>query len=113
MMTDKEFEVLKIKNSEEYKEYTEALCELASQYVPRIRAQYARKAFEMYQNETVRRVVLAYGEEAKSLKESRLRDFRFIADNPDWETAETALMDTCLSNASAYGKTISLLFDIT
>lgn len=106
------YEELKIKQSEEYKEYLKALCRWSSQFVTRIRAQYARKAFQMYQNETVRRIVLAYGEEAEDLDAQRLRDFDFIVDHPDYETAETALEDWCLNKASSYGQTIALLFEI-
>lgn len=107
-----ELEEMSIKHSEEYQTYLKALCRWASQYVTRIRAQYARKAFKMYQNETVRRIVLAYGEEAEDLDKHRLHDFDFIADHPEWETAETALEDWCLSKASSYGQTIALLFEI-
>lgn len=106
------YEELKIKQSEEYKEYLKALCRWSSQFVTRIRAQYARKAFQMYQNETVRRIVLAYGEEAEDLDKHRLQDFDFIADHPEHETAEVALEDWCLNKANSYGETIALLFEI-
>lgn len=107
-----ELEILKIRHSEEYKKYTAALCRWASQFVPRIRAQYARQAFDKFQDETTRRIVLAYGEEAEKLDASRLRDFGFIADHPDWESAETSLEDFCCNNAGNYGTTIALLFNI-
>lgn len=109
-MTD--HEVLVIKHSEEYKAYLKALCRLASPYVTRIRAQYARKAFEMYQNETVRKIVLAYGEEAEDLDAHRMRDFEFIVDRPDYESAEETLKDWCLNKASSYAETIAFLFEI-
>lgn len=96
--------------TDEYKEYLEALCRLASQYVSRIRVQFAEKAYDMYQNETVRRIVYAYGEEAEKLDRDRFMEFRtasrYGADTPD------SLRDSCLNNANAYGETIKMLFDI-
>lgn len=109
-MTD--LEILEIRHSEEYKQYIAALCRWASRFVPRIRAQYARQAFDKYQDETTRRVVLAYGEEAQKLDKSRLLDFDFISEHPEWETAETALEDFSLNNAGKYGATLALLFNI-
>ena len=100
----------KITASEEYKEYMKALCRLASGYVSRIRVQFAEKAYEKYQDETTRRIVLAYGEQAEKLDNSRLRDFEFVsvygATTPDH------LEDDCLNNADSYGHTIKMLFDI-
>ena len=111
-MLDQEYENMKIRNSEEYAEYIKALTRWASQFVVRIRAQYAKKAFEMFKNETVRKVVLAYGKEAEELDKHRVRDFSFIAEHPNWDTAEDHLTDWCLNKAHEYGSTISLLFDI-
>lgn len=101
---------LKIINSEEYKEYLKGLCHLASQYVSRIRVQFAEKAYDMYQNETVRRIVLAYEEEYEDRESSRLKDFTFVAHYG--ATTEECLDDFCLNHASAYGQTIKMLFDI-
>ena len=107
MMKEQEF---KITSSEEYKEYLQALCRLASQYVSRIRVQFAEKAYEMYQNETVRRIVYAYGEEVEKLDSDRYTDFKHVAEfgacTPD------SLNDSCLNNARHYGNTIKMLFDI-
>lgn len=100
----------KILNSEEYAEYLKALCRLASQYVSRIRAQFANKAYDMYQNETVRRIVYAYGEQVEKLDAYRLREFRYACkygvEKPEF------LGDDCLNNAGSYGETIKMLFDI-
>lgn len=109
-MTKREDQDLKITHSEEYKKYIEALCQLASGYVSRIRVQFAEKAYDMYQNETVRRIVLAYGEEIEKLRESRLNDFRFAADFG--AVSQDSLEDFPLNNARHYGQTIKMLFDI-
>ena len=100
----------KITSSEEYKEYLAALCHLASGYVSRIRVQFAEKAYEMYQNETVRRIVLAYGEEYEKLEQSRLFDFRLTSEHG--AVTPECLNDDCLNNARHYGNTIKMLFDI-
>lgn len=99
----------KERNTEEYKAYIKGLCLLASEYVSRIRLQFARKADAMYLDPTVRRLVIAYGEEIEKLNDSRLRDFRFHAEHPD---LDTDLDDNCLNNAYHYGQAIKLLFDI-
>ena len=100
----------KIINSEDYKEYLKALCHLASGYVSRIRVQFAEKAYEMYQNETVRRIVLAYGEEIEKLEHDRLKDFERAARYGAC-TVES-LEDSCLNHADHYGQTLKMLFDI-
>ena len=102
-----DFERLHITQSEAYKTYIKALCRLACVYVPKIRKQFAEKAFELYQNETIRRLVIAYGEELEKLEESRLRDFTFAVNYPD---TETSLEDTCLSNAGHFAETIKFFF---
>lgn len=101
---------IKITNSEEYKAYLKALCRLASGYVSRIRVQFAEKAYEMYQNETVRKIALAYGEEVEKLDEGRFRDFRMVASSG--KTSDECLEDSCLNNARHYGATLKMLFDI-
>ena len=105
-----EVEKLTIEHSEEFASYLEALCTLASQYIVEIRVQYADKAFEMYQNETVRKLVLAYGEEVKKLRESRLSDFKWRARGPEYSVY--TLEDTCLNKAHSYADAIKLFFDI-
>ena len=97
-------------HSPEYQAYQEALAQLASKFVSRIRIQYAMKAYEMYQNPTVRKLVLAYGEDYKKLKQSWVHDFEFVAVHGIYEW--TSMEDDCLSNAGAYAKAIELLFDI-
>lgn len=105
-----EIEVLRIRNSEEYNQYMKALCRLASEYVSRIRVQFAEKAFDMYQNETVRKIVLAYGEEIEDLEAHRLRDFLRVSESG--AVTEESLNDWCLNNAKHYASTIKFLFDI-
>lgn len=100
----------KITQSEEYKAYIKALCTLSSQYVTRIRAQFCIKAYEMYQDKTVRRIVLAYGEEHEKLEEYRL--MKFMWESEKEEPDETFLKDDVLNKANAYGDTIKMLFDI-
>ena len=99
-----------ITTSEEYKDYIKALCKLASAYVSRIRVQFAEKAYDKYQDATVRRLVLAYGEEVEKLEESRLRDFQYVAEFG--ATMPDHLNDTCLNNAKHYAAAIKMLFDI-
>lgn len=101
---------LNITQSIDYKLYLKALCRLASDYVSRIRVQFAEKAYEMYQNETVRRIVLEYGKEAEQLDEYRLRDFCHVAEFG--ATTPDHLNDSCLCNAKHYAATIKMLFDI-
>lgn len=108
MMTS---EQLGITQSAEYRTYIAALCRLASQYVPEIRQQYAARAYEMFQNESVRRLVLAYGEERERLEESRLREFLW-ASEPGRESNTYSLEDTCLNNARHYGEAIRFFFEI-
>lgn len=99
----------KITHSDEYKEYMKALCRLACVYVSEIRVQFADKAYEMYQNETVRRIVLKYGKEAEKLDKDRLFDFMHIS---EYGPRDYGMPDTCLSNAKHYAATIYMLFDI-
>ena len=100
----------KITRTDEYKTYLSALCRLASGYVSRIRVQFADKAYEMYQDETVRRIVLAYAEEIVKLDAARLFDFRHVS---EYGTDNTeCLHDSCLNHAGAYGETIKMLFEI-
>lgn len=110
MVTNGKGQDLSITLSEEYNAYLKALCRLASQWVCKIRKQFADKAYEMYQNETVRKIVLEYGKEVEELEKTRLRDFSFVAEHPDF--GEAHLKDDCLNNASAYAKTVWMLFGI-
>lgn len=103
-------EKITITQSEEYKNYLSALSRLAAQYVPRIRRQFAVQAFDKFQDTTVRRLVLAYGEEVKKLSEDRLRDFKFLSEHTDADYM--SLEDSCLNNAGHYGETINFLFGI-
>lgn len=100
----------KITSSEEYKTYMKALCRLASGYVPRIRVQFAAKAYEKYQDETTRRIVLAYGEESEKHDEYLLRHFTLAS---EYETPEVHIVENdILNNARHYASTIKMLFDI-
>lgn len=107
-MTD--IEKIKITHTPEYKTYTAALCRLASQFVPSIRRQFADKALDLYNNESVRRLVIAYGEEAKKLDDYRLRDFELVASHPGEYPHE--LNDDCLNRAKSYADAIRLFFEI-
>ena len=103
-------EKMNLQKSEEYQYYMKSLCKLASTYVARIRQQFAAKAIEMYQNETVRRLVIEYGKEVETLEAHRLRDFKFAAVDADGMVL--SLEDSCLNKSSSYGDAIKLLFDI-
>lgn len=105
-----EIEKLEITQRDEYREYLRSLCLLASHYVSRIRVQFAERAFDKYQDETVRRLVLAYGVEIRKLDESRLRDFKHVSEFGAVSVGH--LEDSCLNNAAHYGAAIRLLFDI-
>ena len=99
----------RITSSDEYKSYMKALCRLACEYVSEIRVQFADKAYDMSQDETVRKIVLEYGKEAEELDKDRLMDFRHIS---EFGPNEYGMRDTCLNNARHYAKTIYMLFDI-
>lgn len=105
-----DYEKLKITQSDEYKEYLAALCRLASEYVSRIRVQFAEQAFEKYADPTIRRLVLAYGEEREKLDRDRLREFDYVSRNG--ATTPEHLNDSCLNRAHSYGDAVKLLFDI-
>ena len=100
----------KTTHTDEFDRYMKALCRLASEYVSRIRVQFAEKAYDMYQNETIRSVVLAYGEEAEKLDADRNWSFRHVMEYG--ATSPEFLNDTCLNNARHYAATIKMLFDI-
>ena len=107
----KDLDKLHITQSAEYKAYIAALCELASNYVAKIRRQFAEKAFDNYQNEAVRSLVLAYGAELEKLRADRLRDFTWVADDPE-AFGGLELDDSCLNKAQSYADAIKFLFDI-
>lgn len=100
----------KIISSDEYKEYLAALCRLASGYVSRIRVQFAVKAYEKYADETLRRIVYAYGEECVKLDKERQKEFEYVSKYGP--VTEDHLADSCLIHANEYGRTIYMLFDI-
>ena len=104
------YEKMKTTQTEEYKVYMKSLCKLASHYVSRIRVQFAEKAYEMYQNETIRKLVLEYGKEVEKLEESRLRDFNYVSDYG--ATTPDSLDDTVLNYSNAYGKAVWFFFGI-
>ena len=103
-----ENERFEITHSVEYKAYIEALCHLASKYVPKIRRQFAAKSVELFQNETIRRLVLAYGEEAKKEERELLQEFTWAANSP--ESGLYSLETSCLNNAAHYAEAIKLFF---
>ena len=100
----------KITHSEEYHDYIKALCRLASGYVSRIRVKFAEMAFEKYKDPTIRKLVLAYGEECAKLDVVRFNDFRYVSEYG--ASSEERLNDSCLINAHEYGKAIWFLFGI-
>lgn len=106
-MTKHEDQDLKITHSEEYETYLRALCHLASNWVSRIRVQFAEKAYEMYQDKTVRKIVLEYGKEIEKLEQDRFEDFRFTS-----KYGAKSLEDSCLNDAKHYARTIWMLFEI-
>lgn len=108
--TDEWYQKAKVTHSDEYKEYLEALCHLACRYVPRIRVQYAIKAYEKYQDPTLRRLVLAYGKEFQKLEDDRLRAFTRIDDRRCYN--DSSFEDSVLNNAKHYAEAIHALFDI-
>lgn len=108
-----------IRRTDEYKTYMKALSRLASQWVPEIRIQYAQKAFDMYQDETVRKLVLAYGEEWEKLDADRFHDFCRADENFDEDfygnynvDPKTYLKDSCLIHAGEYAQALFYLFGI-
>ena len=100
-------ETYKITSSEEYKTYIAALARLASDYVPELRKQFAAKAVENFQNETLRTLVIAYGEEIKKLDADRLREFEWAAKDPD---GLHSLEDSCLNKARHFAATIKFFY---
>ena len=104
-------ENFEITHSEEYKAYIAALCRLASTYVSRIRVKFAERAFEKYADPTIRKLVLAFGEEAKKLDEDRLRDFEWVSEYGAGG-AKDRLNDSCLIYAGDYARAIWFLFGI-
>lgn len=107
MMKEQDYKII---SSDDYNEYLKALCRLSSQYVSKIRVQFAEKAYEMYQNETVRRIVYAYGEEIEKLDSDRLREFIFAAKHG--AISPESMDDSCSNHARHYAETIKMLFDI-
>lgn len=108
-----------VRKTDEYKTYMKALCRLASRWVPEIRIQYAQKAFDMYQDETVRKLVLAYGEEWEKLDADRFHDFCRADENFDEDfygnynvDPKTYLKDSCLIYAGEYAQALFYLFGI-
>ena len=118
-MSDAEMERWQIRRSEEYKTYMKALCRLAARWVPRIRIQFAEKAFDKFQDESIRKLVLAYGEEYEKLDAERLHDFCRADENFDDDfygnynvDPTTYLEDSCLIHAGEYAQALFYLFDI-
>lgn len=95
----------------QFEEYISALCNLAATYVSRIRKQFADKAVEKFQDPTIRKLVLAYGEEVKKQNEYRLQQFRSDA---RWRKSEADRLDDdhLLIHDHEYAKAIWFLFDI-
>ena len=111
MATNTNGQDLKITLSQEYKDYLAILSELSSCWVSRIRMQFARKAYNMYQDETIRKLVFAYGEEHKKREDERIRQFSFAAEWLDRD--DDYLRDShCLIHDEEYRQTLYFLFEI-
>lgn len=111
MATNSQGQDLSIILSEEYKQYLSALCKLSSRWVSSIRVQFANKAYNFYQDETIRKLVLAYGEEVKKREDERLRNFTNAA---EWlDPTEDFLEDSrCLIHDEEYAQALFFLFEI-
>ena len=106
---------IKVLLSEEYKQYIAALADCACYYVDRIRIQFAEKAYQNYFNETIKKLVIAYGEESEKLRKQRERDFYFAVEYYDdyiKEGREVSVKDSCINKEKAYREALLLLFDI-
>ena len=107
-------EINAIIRSEEYKKYIKALSRLSFDYVSRIRVKFAEQAFEKYQDESIRRLVLAYGEQIEKLEAHHLDDFSRIAEHVaigiDDHHDNDSLEDWCLNSAKHYAEAIKLFF---
>lgn len=111
MATNSQGQDLSIILSEEYKQYLSALCKLSSRWVSRIRVQFANKAYNFYQDETIRKLVLAYGEEAEKREHERLREFTNAA---EWLDAKDEYLEDshCLIHDEEYAQALYFLFEI-
>lgn len=99
-----------ITHSEDYRYYIQSLCWLSSGYVSKIRVKFAEKAYEMYQNETIRKLVIEYGHEYEKLQNSRLADFSYCAEYG--AVTSGSLEDSCLNHSREYAQTIKFFFGI-
>ena len=106
----------KILTSEDYQKYMKGLALYSFQYVESVRRKFAVKAWEMYQNETVRKLVIAYGEEYTAREQSYIRDFCFAVEHYEpekiQELNEAHFGTSCLNRAHSYGDTIKFFFGI-
>lgn len=101
--------------SEEYMNYAKCLSYLASGYVPSIRKKFAAKAQEMYNNETVRKLVLAYGAEYEKKQADFEKEFLWAAQDEPEHTAnysEIQFETSCLNKATSYGEALKFFFEI-
>lgn len=102
----------KILRSEEYKNYITALARLSSEWVPRIRIQFAEKALEKFKDETTRRIVLEFGKEIVKLDAFAVDDFMYVSEYGADDYRRERIGYDCLNHASDYRQTAKLLFDI-
>ncbi len=107
-------EINTIIRSDEYKQYMKALSRLSLDYVSRIRVKFAEQAFEKYQDESIRRLVLAYGTEMNKLENRLLDDFTHLAEHTalglDDHHDSESLNDWPLNKAKSYADAIKLFF---
>ena len=102
----------KILRSEEYKNYIAALARLSSEWVPRIRIQFAEKALEKFKDKTIRRIVLEFGKEIVKLDNFTVDDFMYVSEYGADDYRRERIGCDCLNHASEYRRTAYMLFDI-
>lgn len=109
-----DYERMHTTQSPEYRQYLKSLARMASHWVPKIRLQYAEKAYEMYQDPTVRKIISAYQAEIDKLDDDLYRGFLNASEYPDYpDNLKLCHMETsCLNHAADYAQTIFLLFGI-
>lgn len=97
--------------SPEWNSYLAALEKLSVPYIASIRRKFAVRAYRMFKNEAVRRLVIEYGKEHDSNKATRRCEFFAMARDP-MRNDSNLEGDSCINNASAYADAIKFMFGI-
>ena len=109
-------ERIKLTHQEDYEKYIKGLAHVSERWVAHIREQFARKAVEMFKNETVRKLVLAFEDEYEKLQDDYARSFRWAANHyavvEEDDNYNPSLETSCLNKAESYADAIWLLFGI-